>query len=127
MPAFDGTGPRGLGPRTGWGMGFCRPGTYRGYFGGYRPFGWGRGYGRGFWGLGRGWGGHWGPWGGYTYRGYGPAYAPAYAPGPAYYSEEEERAYLQDRLQFFRDELAAMEKRLEELKSRTPGEKEKED
>ncbi|MBW2038178.1 MAG: DUF5320 domain-containing protein [Deltaproteobacteria bacterium] len=23
MPGFDGTGPRGLGPMTGWGRGFC--------------------------------------------------------------------------------------------------------
>ncbi|MCL4424648.1 MAG: DUF5320 domain-containing protein [Firmicutes bacterium] len=127
MPAFDGTGPRGLGPRTGWGMGFCRSGTYRGSAGAYPHFGrgrgyWGRGYDRGSWGLSRGWDGHWGPGGGY-----GPAYAPGYASGPAYYSQEEERAYLQDRLQFFRDELAATEKRLEELKSRTPGEKEKQD
>ena len=25
MPGFDGTGPRGMGPMTGWGRGFCRP------------------------------------------------------------------------------------------------------
>jgi hypothetical protein len=23
MPGFDGTGPRGMGPMTGWGRGFC--------------------------------------------------------------------------------------------------------
>ena len=23
MPAFDGTGPRGMGPMTGWGRGYC--------------------------------------------------------------------------------------------------------
>ena len=37
MPRFDGTGPLGLGPRTGWGLGPCGFGL-----------GWGRGYGRGF-------------------------------------------------------------------------------
>ncbi|ODS40261.1 MAG: hypothetical protein A7315_09130 [Candidatus Altiarchaeales archaeon WOR_SM1_79] len=27
MPGFDGTGPRGLGPLTGGGRGFCSPGV----------------------------------------------------------------------------------------------------
>ena len=40
MPNFDGTGPRGMGPYTGRGFGYCR------------GFGWGRG--RGF-GRGYGW------------------------------------------------------------------------
>lgn len=35
MPRFDKTGPRGLGPGTGWGMGPCGGGM-----------GWRRGYGR---------------------------------------------------------------------------------
>jgi len=26
MPRYDGTGPRGKGPRTGRGMGYCKPG-----------------------------------------------------------------------------------------------------
>jgi len=30
MPGFDGTGPLGLGPRTGWGMGPCGLGLRRG-------------------------------------------------------------------------------------------------
>ena len=32
MPAFDGTGPRGQGPRTGRGLGYCAPisGAYYG-------------------------------------------------------------------------------------------------
>jgi hypothetical protein len=41
MPGFDRTGPRGLGPRTGRGMGPCGDGY--GYGGGY-----GGGFGRGF-------------------------------------------------------------------------------
>jgi len=58
MPGFDGTGPRGLGPLTGRGRGFCLTGIspvsaqpvsiYRG-----RGFGRGRGGGRGM-GRGRG-------------------------------------------------------------------------
>lgn len=46
MPGFDGTGPRGLGPRTGRGLGPCGGGYRRGY--GRR--GYGAGYGRG-WGY----------------------------------------------------------------------------
>lgn len=54
MPGFDGTGPRGQGPMTGQGMGFCvlkeskdKPGQINGFAGlqgmpvsqyGYRPF-----------------------------------------------------------------------------------------
>jgi len=56
MPGLDGTGPMGLGPMTGRGLGWCRfyyggysPGFWRGWF----P-GWGWGFGRGF-GLGMGW------------------------------------------------------------------------
>ncbi len=67
MPFGDGTGPRGMGPMTGRGAGFCagfaRPGFAvppfgRGWFGFNRGFGLGaglrrgRGIGRG---LGRGW------------------------------------------------------------------------
>ncbi|MEW6615812.1 MAG: DUF5320 domain-containing protein [Thermodesulfobacteriota bacterium] len=81
MPGFDGTGPRGLGPMTGGGRGFCNPNfagrrdPYMGYHYGapfagypygnyqyppyqaypYGGFGMGRGTGRGF-GMGRGMG-----------------------------------------------------------------------
>jgi len=41
MPRFDGTGPWGLGPGTGWGLGPCGAGM------GWRRV-WGRGFGRGF-------------------------------------------------------------------------------
>jgi len=59
MPGGDGTGPRGMGPMTGRGMGFCAvPATQ-----GYSNTGSGQGYGRGFGksrafggcGGGRGW------------------------------------------------------------------------
>jgi hypothetical protein len=56
MPGMDGTGPRGLGPMTGGGRGWCNP-----YFGGIRlpfiagnpyvrPYSWGFPYG---YGIGR--------------------------------------------------------------------------
>ncbi|MBW2970111.1 DUF5320 domain-containing protein [Candidatus Woesearchaeota archaeon] len=43
MPGFDGTGPRGMGPMTGRGMGPCARGSGMGF---------GRGFGRGM-GFGR--------------------------------------------------------------------------
>lgn len=44
MPGFDGTGPRGMGPMTGGGRGFCAiplPKTWPGYVGraAYPPYG----------------------------------------------------------------------------------------
>jgi len=104
MPGLDGTGPRGLGPLTGGGRGFCNPFMATqwgmGYpYAGYRPysrFGMARGWGMGYpytgysvyprygypspWpGLGRG-------WQTYGMRPYGPAYPPwgAYAPPMAW-------------------------------------------
>ncbi|MFO8056593.1 MAG: DUF5320 domain-containing protein [bacterium] len=62
MPGFDRTGPRGQGPRTGWGRGYC--GNAYGQTAGYRPDtdmpaagygGAGSGPGQGF-GRGRGFG-----------------------------------------------------------------------
>ena len=84
MPFGDGTGPRGLGPMTGRGAGFCagfgRPGFVSSiasypYSYGYSNlmpvwpkwgYGFGRGFGRAF---GRGVGRGWRRWGYYGYHG----------------------------------------------------------
>jgi Family of unknown function (DUF5320) len=59
MPCFDGTGPRGMGPMTGGGRGFCAPGDVRAGVG-FGRGGFARGAGHGFArGGGRG-GGGWG-------------------------------------------------------------------
>ena len=56
MPGFDGSGPAGLGPMTGWGMGYCGTGRRRPVGRGFgRGMGFGRGYGRGL-GFSRGFG-----------------------------------------------------------------------
>lgn len=47
MPRFDGTGPTGQGPATGWGMGPCGAGLRRGQGGGFNRFSRGFGAGRG--------------------------------------------------------------------------------
>lgn len=75
MPWGDRTGPAGLGPRTGRGLGYCNGYNQPGYV---TSPGFGRGYGRGF-GFGRGaWG--WGR-GGYGY-GWGHGWAAYNWPAP---------------------------------------------
>jgi len=51
MPGFDGTGPRGMGPMTGGGRGFCNP---RGIGAAFRSYGVSprRGYGYQSYGVG---------------------------------------------------------------------------
>jgi hypothetical protein len=93
MPGFDGTGPRGEGPMTGGGFGYCGAG--------WRAAQWPRG--RGFFGrFGAGPGVH-----GFA-RGFGRAYGPAYpysrfSPGDTkteladlQEEERESKAYLKD-------------------------------
>ena len=55
MPGFDGTGPRGMGPMTGGGRGYCSPRGARGGWLSYGGRGWG-GYGYGYGYPGRGFG-----------------------------------------------------------------------
>ena len=122
MPGFDGTGPGGMGPRTGGGFGWCPPGYGPAPYGGYGPvYGVGRGGiprggGRGrAWGGGRGWG-----WNAYA-AGYAPPpYAPAWAPP----SQGDELSYLADQEKALQEEMEAVRSRIEELK-KTQAEMEK--
>jgi len=104
MPGFDGTGPRGMGPMTGGGRGFCNPrgigtGSGRGYGMGY-----GRGRGMGY-GRGRGWGMPYGA---------PQAWAASY---PARMTREDEVEYLKSDADALRQELEQVENRLKELES----------
>ena len=85
MPGFDGTGPRGMGPMTGGGRGFCNP-----YTAPYRSFAYpglmGGGMGLGAvapmtmapaWPAAAGYGG----WGGYMQPFAVPQMRPAWGPG----------------------------------------------
>lgn len=88
MPGFDGTGPAGLGPRTGGGRGFCP------------PMGLGvRGYGRSSY---RGWH-RWQPW---------HPYAMSYPPRLA---REEEIDYLRSEADIIKSQLNEIELRIQEL------------
>lgn len=98
MPRGDRTGPAGMGPMTGRGMGYCAGYNAPGYAYGPRRF-LGRGGGRGF---GRGRGFAWAPYG---YPGYG---APEMAPA-------DERAMLSDEKKILEEQLKQISKRLNSL------------
>ncbi|MGQ9860167.1 MAG: DUF5320 domain-containing protein [Thermodesulfobacteriota bacterium] len=110
MPGLDGTGPLGMGPGTGWGMGWCfgyggrrRGAPPRGWWGG--GFGWGRGWIRG---LGRGFA--------WRRRAVAPPPYEAWNPfGWGAPSAREEAAWLKERAAVLRQQLQNVEKRLEEL------------
>ena len=89
MPGFDGTGPWGLGPGTGWGLGPCGAGM------GWRR-GWGRGWGRGY-GRGFGWRRFWG----YPYQ--------------PQITKKEEKEMLEDEVTILEEELKAIKARISEL------------
>lgn len=122
MPAGDGTGPRGMGPMTGRGAGFC---------GGYDNPGWanpvprrgvGLGWGRGGEG-GRGWRHR--NWyyatglPGWARAGYGPAWGmpPGGMPGPyaTAPTKEQEAELLKQQAQLLKQQLDSVSQRLEEL------------
>ena len=107
MPGFDGTGPLGLGPRTGGGFGFCPPVAGRRFpvmGAGRGGFPWGGGRGRTF-GGGRGW---W--WRTAVYPYFSPWY-PWYPSTP-----EEEKANLEEELAFLKNRITEINAHLEELK-----------
>jgi hypothetical protein len=108
MPFGDRTGPRGLGPMTGKGLGWCAGAQPGDRFGGYQgragALGWGLGRGRrhGFHGMGapgRGWAGR--GWSG----------ASGYAPGPA----QSELEYLREYTKGLEEALNATKARMAEI------------
>ena len=112
MPGFDGNGPKGQGPMSGRGMGYCtgyHDGPRQGGFGFGRGFRGGRGGGFGFRG-GRGRG-----------RGYGWGADPYYdAPQAPYYNEapltqDQEVKMLKAQLKQYRRVTDELQSRLGEL------------
>jgi hypothetical protein len=86
MPRFDGTGPLGLGPGTGWGLGPCGAGLA-----------WRRGWGRGF-----GWRRFWRfPW---------------FFSYPERITKKEELEVLVEEAEALKEELKEINKRIAELK-----------
>ena len=110
MPGGDRTGPRGLGSRTGRGLGYCAGYDTPGYIKG--P---GMGLGLG-WGGGRGWGrgrglGYGRAWG-LGYR--APVYAPIYTP---YTSGVVPQVSPENQLSMLKQEKDYLESEMNSLKS----------
>jgi len=111
MPGYDGTGPRGTGPMTGGGRGFCAVplgGRFlrRGWSSGFgRPFGV---FGRGRGGMGMGMGRR--PYGGY--QDFGVAAAVPFNPPM---TEEQELSGLKQQAQYIQGELEQIQRRISEL------------
>ena len=108
MPRGNRTGPRGFGPRTGRGLGYCSGFDTPGYTKG-PGMGFGRGYGGGRGWRGRGWG--------YGWRAEpDPSFYPLDTPPyPTQLNQEEESKYLEQTLMNLKKEIDIIEKRLEEL------------
>jgi hypothetical protein len=109
MPGYNGTGPFGAGPGTGWGMGPCGAGRRRG--GGQV---WGRGFGRGAWGGGR--------FGMGARRGYGAGWFGPFGSGGAAASgaPPDEAQALRDEQAYLKNQLDAVQQRLSELEGSQP-------
>jgi hypothetical protein len=95
MPGGNGTGPLGMGPMTGRGMGYCAVDAAPGYL----AYGFGKGMGRG--------------------RGYrrmcNAAGMQTYVPFAGYSTEAEEKELLQKRAGFLEKQLNQIRERLNEL------------
>jgi len=123
MPYGDRTGPRGMGPMTGRGLGFCAGYDVPGYIqGGYGPrmgggFGWGRGYGRG-----RGWRHGYHATGQPGWMRYGLPYGAPYAP-PTPPTPEDEKQFLEQQARNLQSELDSIKQRLNTLEKSAPEKK----
>lgn len=112
MPRGDGSGPNGMGPMTGRGLGFCAgyatPGFANPGFGG----GFGRGFGRGMGGGGRG-----------RRNMYYATGLPGYMRGPAFYGPApmapavDEADVLRQQAEYLEQSLENVKRRLDELKN----------
>ena len=124
MPGGDGTGPRGQGPMTGRGMGYCAGYSVPGYMnssprlGLGRRFGSGRGMGRGF---GRGFG-----WRRFDFAPAEPILQqqPIYPKQPKLSKEQEmqileqESKAVEEEQKILKEELSNIRKRIDEIKAK---------
>jgi len=115
MPRGDGTGPAGMGPMTGRAAGFCAGYPVPGYMNpvggrGYRGWGRGGGFGRGFGWAGAGYG--WPAWGGAA-----APYVPYAGPSAPTVTPEQELTGLKQQSEYFQNALDDINKRIEQLEA----------
>jgi hypothetical protein len=109
MPRGDRTGPFGMGPRTGRGLGYCSGYSYPGYTSPGPGLGFGRGFGRGLGGgFGRGFG-----MGRAMFGGVSPYYA-----GIPQITEEQELQYLKQESDVLNQQMKEVQKRIKDLESK---------
>lgn len=115
MPGLDGTGPRGMGPMTGGGRGFCNPYSPLNTGTPYRPWGFGMRGAYGGWGSPAGYGG----WGGYGSPpgfmlgwGGGMGFGPAMMQPP---NREAELQFLTRQAEMLSQQLESLRARIAEL------------
>ena len=116
MPGFDGTGPRGMGPMTGGGRGFCSPWGIGAAFRGGMPTPYPRtpypSYGS------RGATPFYGGYGAYGSPGAMPSYG-GYAPGASPFApqmtREQELDFLRNQADIMKGQLEQIEARINEL------------
>jgi len=105
MPGFNGSGPMGAGPMTGWGRGMCGQPAGAGNLPAYGGRGYGYGRGMGFRrGFGRGMG-----------RGFGPAFGGYGAPPEAGYGYPANRT---DEIEMLRSNAEAMKNSLDAIQQK---------
>jgi hypothetical protein len=109
MPFGDGRGPRGMGPRSGRGLGYCAGFDSPGYA---NP---GQGYGRGF-GRGRGRGfGFKASWRNQEAPAYGPAYRAGFSGQPVELDAKEKLKILKAEKEDIAQEMKAIEDEIKKL------------
>jgi len=117
MPGGDRTGPAGMGPMTGRGMGYCAGYPVPGFM---NP-GFGRGWG--LWGGGRGWRNmYWATglpgWARFGYGGWPGAYPAPPAWAPQWTAQDEANA-LRQQAEMLQNTLDEINRRLEQLSQET--------
>ncbi len=122
MPGFDGTGPRGMGPMTGGGRGFCSPWgvgagfragiaapfarvSYPWYRGGYGAYGGGIPYTSSI------------PYAGNWGMPYGAAATPGAVPFAPQMTKEQELDFLRNQAETIGEQLEQIEARIRDLTS----------
>ena len=109
MPGFDGTGPRGMGPMTGGGRGFCSPwGIGASIRAGIAPP-----FSRIPYPFNRGYAPYTGSWG----MPYGAAATPGAVPFAPQMTREQELDFLRNEAKVAREQLEQIETRIQNLTS----------